>query len=85
MIPIATLRRGILLPSSDQQRIEDIVTKEIKLFIDDARLKYLHDKDEPSLSEVKEMLVDRGVSESDMEYLICDFSETLTVIAGNNP
>ena len=84
MKPIATLRRGILLPSSDQQRIEDIVTKEIKLFIDDARLKYLHDKDEPSLSEVKEMLVDRGVSESDMEYLICDFSETLTVIAGKH-
>ena len=84
MIPIATLRRGILLPSNDQQRIEDIVTKEIKLFIDDARLKYLHDKDEPSLSEVKEILVDRGVSESDMEYLICDFSETLTVIAGKH-
>ena len=84
MIPIATLRRGILLPSSDQQRIEDIVIKKVKLFIEDARLKYLHDKDEPSLSQVKEMLVDRGVSESDMEYLICDFSETLTVIAGKH-
>lgn len=84
MIPIATLRRGILLPSSDQQRIEDIVTKEVKRFIEDARLKYLHDKAEPSLSEVKEMLVDRGVSESDMEYLICDFSETLTVISGKH-
>lgn len=82
MIPIATLRRGILLPSSDQQRIEDIVTKEVKRFIEDARLKYLHDKAETSLSEVKEMLVDRGVSESDMEYLICDFSETLTVKSG---
>lgn len=84
MLPIATLRRGILLPSSDQQRIENIITKEVKLFIEDARLKYLHDKAEPSLSEVKEMLVDRGVSESDMEYLICDFSETLTVISGNH-
>ena len=84
MIPIATLRRGILLPSSDQQRIEDIVTKEVKLFIEDARLKYLHDKAEPSLSEVKEMLVDRGVSESDMEYLICDFSETLTLKPGKH-
>lgn len=84
MIPIATLRRGILLPSSDQQRIEDIVTKEVKRFIEDARLKYLYDKAEPSLSEVKEMLVDRGVSESDMEYLICDFSETLTVISGKH-
>ena len=84
MIPIATLRRGILLPSSDQQRIEDIVTKEVKLFIEDARLKYLHNKAEPSLSEVKEMLVDRGVSESDMEYLICDFSETLIVKSGKH-
>lgn len=84
MIPISTLRRGILLPSSDQQRIEDIVTKEVKLFIEDARLKYLHDKAEPSLSEVKDMLVDRGVSESDMEYLICDFSETLTVKSGKH-
>ena len=84
MLPIATLRRGILFPSSDQQRIEDIVTKEVKLFIEDARLKYLHDKDEPSLSEVKEMLVDRGASESDIEYLICDFSETLTVKSGKH-
>ena len=82
MLPISTLRRGIRFPSSDQQRIEDIVTKEVKLFIEEARLKYLHDKAEPTLSEVKEMLVDRGVSESDMEYLICDFSETLTVISG---
>lgn len=84
MLPTATLRRGILLPSSDQQRIENIIAKEVKLFIEDARLKYLHDKAEPSLSEVKEMLVDRGVSELDMEYLICDFSETLTVKSGKH-
>jgi hypothetical protein len=84
MLPITTLRRGIRFPSSDHQRIEDIVTKEVKQFIEDAKLRYLHDRAEPLLSEVKEMLVDRGVSESDMEYLVCDFSETLTVISGKH-
>lgn len=84
MLSITTLRRGIRFPSSDHQRIEDIVTKEVKQFIEDAKLRYLHDRAEPLLSEVKEMLVDRGVSESDMEYLVCDFSETLTVISGNH-
>lgn len=84
MLPITTLRRGIRFPSSDHQRIEDIVTKEVKQFIEDAKLRYLHDRAEPLLSEVKEMLVDRGVSESDLEYLVCDFSETLTVISGKH-
>lgn len=84
MIPITSITREILFPSCDQQRMEGIVTKEVKLFIEDVRLKYLHDNADPSLSEVKEMLVDRGVSESDMEYLICDFSETLIVISGKH-
>ena len=66
-----------LISTRESVRKEEFISREVDKFLAESKGKFLHNSAQSSLAEVKELLLDRGVSASDMEYQICDFSEIL--------
>jgi hypothetical protein len=82
MLQAGSLNNISFLHSFNSQKKERIITREVNKFFDKSNKRYLLNPGEASLAQVKELLLRKGISESDMEYLICDFSETLTLVSG---
>lgn len=75
---------SLIFMPDDSERVSRIVMKEVDKFFDDTKQRYLSEQAEASLAQVKEQLLRRGITESEMEYQICDFSETLTLVSGEH-
>ena len=82
MLQSGSLNRISFLRSFNSQKKERILTRQVNKFFDESNKRYLLNPGEASLAQVKELLLRKGISESDMEYQICDFSETLTLVSG---
>ena len=83
MLQVGSLNRISFLHSFNSQKKERIITREVNKFFDESNKRYLLNPGEASLAQVKELLLRKGISESDMEYQICDFSETLRFSLGS--
>lgn len=76
------IRDDLFYRRTDRQIINDAVSVRVEEFLKKAKQGYLTSGIEVSLAQVKEKLSQRGVMESDMEYHICDFSESLQLRHG---
>lgn len=76
------IRNDLFYRRTDQQIINDAVSAQVDVFLKEARQAYPTRDIEVSLVQVKEELSKRGVMESDMEYHICDFNESLQLRHG---
>lgn len=71
------------ISTQESRRKEELISREVNMFLAESEEKFLQNSAQSSIAEVKQQLLDRGVYVSDMEYQICDFSETLRFSLGS--
>lgn len=71
------------ISTQESRRKEELISREVNMFLAESEEKFLQNSVQSSIAEVKQQLLDRGVFVSDMEYQICDFSETLRFSLGS--
>ena len=76
------IRGSLLFKRSASQRIDDILSRQVDAFLNDAKQRCSPVMSDVSLAQVKDELCRRGVTETDMVYRKCDFSESLQLEYG---